>query len=127
MVAMVKFGTKAETLERLRGKCSHASVLPLVYFSVGEWYSSASDVWEKVSAMEADEWIVRSSALNEDTAESSQAGKFDSIGHVHGKTEFEHAVEAVISSFKDENLDNQVLVQPMLQGVRMCEIGRAHV
>ncbi len=119
---MVKFGTKAETLERLRGKCSHASVLPLVYFSVGEWYSSASDVWEKVSAMEADEWIVRSSALNEDTAESSQAGKFDSIGHVHGKTEFEHAVEAVISSFKDENLDNQVLVQPMLQGVRMCGV-----
>lgn len=119
---MIKFGTKAETLERLKGKCSYAIVLPLVYFSVGEWRSSASSVWERVSAMKSDEWIVRSSALNEDTAESSQAGKFDSVGHVHGKTEFGHAVEQVISSFGDDNPDNQVLVQPMLRDVKMCGV-----
>ena len=71
---MIKFGTKAETLERLAGRCQHASVLPLAYFSVREWAGSPEAVWERILAVVGPgEWIVRSSALNEDTEESSQA------------------------------------------------------
>ncbi len=119
---MIKFGTKAETLERIRGKCSMASVLPLVYFCVGEWRRSEQQVWEKVSELGEGEWIVRSSALCEDTAESSQAGRFDSVGHVCGKEEFVRAVETVIVSFGDDSQDNQILVQPMLRDVRLCGV-----
>ncbi|MCI8378514.1 MAG: phosphoenolpyruvate synthase [Lachnospiraceae bacterium] len=120
---MIKFGTKAETLERLAGKCTQASVLPLTYFSVGEWRSSPLTVWEEVSdAMNADEWIVRSSAIGEDTAESSQAGRFESVGNVRGREAFYDAVQSVIASFGDDNLNNQVLVQPMLRNVGLCGV-----
>lgn len=121
---MIEFGTKAETLERIReGGFSDGYVLPLVYFTVKEWCSSSSDVWEKVSTvLRVGEWIVRSSALNEDTLESSQAGRFESVGNVHGREAFYEAVESVISSFEDDNPDNQILVQPMLQKVGLCGV-----
>lgn len=120
---MIEFGTKAETLERLADRCSCASVLPLAYFSTGEWRSSHAAVWEKVSAaIQADEWIVRSSAICEDTAESSQAGRFESVGDVRGREAFYDAVQSVIGSFGDDNPDNQVLVQPMLHNVGLCGV-----
>lgn len=120
---MIKFGTKAETLERLAGRCQHASVLPLAYFSVREWAGSPEAVWERILAVVGPgEWIVRSSALNEDTEESSQAGRFESVAHVCGREAFCHAVETVISSYGDDSPGNQVLVQPMLGDVVMCGV-----
>ena len=69
-------------------------------------------------AIQDDRLIVRSSALNEDTNESSQAGKFESVGDVCGEKAFFEAVHTVVSSFDDTNPDNQILVQPMLQSVK---------
>lgn len=119
---MIELGTKAETLMGLYGKLAFAEVLPVVYFTVRQWEEDKEGIWINVARHLSDgSLIVRSSALNEDTAESSQAGKFDSVGNVLGKENFYKAVEKVIASFDDE-LENQVLVQPMLIDVKVCGV-----
>ncbi|MCM1179014.1 MAG: PEP-utilizing enzyme [Clostridium sp.] len=120
---MIEFGTKAETLKRIKGRLSEAEILPLVYFTVGQWHEEKETLWANVlKELPCDELIIRSSAINEDTAENSQAGKFESIGHVSGKENFFDAVNTVISSFDDASPDNQVLVQPMLKDVKICGV-----
>lgn len=120
---MVKLGTKAETLERLYGKLSLAKILPLIYFTAKQWEEEKENIWINVSqSLPGDEFIIRSSALNEDTVDASQAGKFESVGHVSGKENFFNAVGRVIDSFDDNNPGNQVLVQPMLKDVKICGV-----
>ena len=120
---MINLGTKAETLERIKDRLSLAKVLPLVYFNVAQWETGKGNIWKDISEQLAcDELIVRSSALNEDTVESSQAGRFESIAHVSGKEDLFCAVNTVIASFDDDNSQNQVLVQPMLEDVKICGV-----
>ena len=120
---MINLGTKAETLERIKDRLSLAKVLPLVYFNVAQWETGKENIWKDISEQLAcDELIVRSSALNEDTVESSQAGRFESIAHVSGKEDLFCAVNTVIASFDDDNSQNQVLVQPMLEDVKICGV-----
>lgn len=121
---MIKLGTKAETLERLYGRLPSAKILPLIYFTARQWEEEKENIWINVSQnLPGDEVIVRSSALNEDTADASQAGKFESVGHVSGKEDFFNAVgRVVIDSFDDNNPGNQVLVQPMLKDVKICGV-----
>ncbi len=120
---MVKLGTKAETLKRLYGKLPVAKILPLIYFTAKQWEEEKENIWINVSqSLPGDEFIIRSSALNEDTVDASQAGKFESVGHVSGKENFFNAVGRVIDSFDDNNPGNQVLVQPMLKDVKICGV-----
>lgn len=125
---MFTLGTKSETLQKLYGKLSCAEVLPQVSFTVGEWQNNSANVWHRVRSRfsEGDKTgqglIVRSSALNEDTALESQAGKFESVGNVIGQENFIQAVNRVVASFDDDNKENQVLVQPMLKGVKYCGV-----
>lgn len=124
---MLTLGTKAETLKKIYGKLSYARVLDQVSFTTGEWQKDMDAIWKKVQtdfpteSMEQG-LIVRSSALNEDTSSESQAGKFESVGNVIGKENFIRAVNQVISSFDDDNKDNQVLVQPVLKNVKYCGV-----
>lgn len=121
---MIQFGTKAETLLAIQDKLAGAKALPQISFSVEEWRKSPEIYWTQCT----EKWgekaavIVRSSAINEDTKESSQAGKFASIGNVSGAQAFADAVDAVIASFDDDNEENQVLVQPMLDRVKICGV-----
>ncbi len=124
---MLTLGTKAETLKKIYGKLSYARVLDQVSFTTGEWQKDMVAIWKKVQtdfpteSMEQG-LIVRSSALNEDTASESQAGKFESVGNVIGKENFIQAVNRVITSFDDNDKDNQVLVQPVLKNVKYCGV-----
>ncbi len=77
----VRFGTKAETLERLAGILNSATVLPQMHFTVGRWRKDSGGV---LAELEAAPWsrsplVVRSSALSEDAETSSEAGKYDSV------------------------------------------------
>ena len=120
---MERLGTKAETLRLLYGKLNNATVLPQYTFTVREWIDDAERVKERFAAFK---WnahvIVRSSSLSEDTAQESQAGKYESVANVSGMAAFERAVGDVIASYDDCNEDNQVLVQPMLSDVRICGV-----
>lgn len=122
---MIQFGTKAETLQNIRGKLKSANVLPGVYFEVREWrqdpdrcYLQCADAWKTIKV------IVRSSAINEDGQEESLAGKFESIADIslHNRQLFDEAVNDVIKSYNDDNENNQVLIQPMLENVKICGV-----
>lgn len=118
---MHEWGTKAETLAFLYDKQAEldAKVLPSVYFTVAEWQADASKIWQKVStALPASErLIVRSSAQNEDSCESSHAGQYDSVVCVANENEFTVAVQQVIASYGKADSADQILVQPFLATV----------
>lgn len=120
---MNQLGTKAETLRLLYGKLNNAKVLPQYVFTVREWTDDSERIKEEFAALE---WnahiIVRSSSLSEDTAQESQAGKYESVANISGLEDFERAVGTVIASYDDCNEDNQVLVQPMLSDVKICGV-----
>ncbi len=122
---MIRLGTKAETLCRMQNRLNQASVLPIVYFTVKEWHHEPDRYWKQCREL----WkhirvIVRSSAINEDTQEGSQAGKFESVADValDNRQEFDKAVETVINSYTDDNETDQILVQPMIENVKSCGV-----
>ena len=118
---MNRLGTKAETLQRLYGKLKYAKVLPQYTFTVKEWKDNPAKIKGEFLALDwNNKVIVRSSSLAEDTAQNSQAGKYESIADISGIEEFHQAVETVIASYDDDNDVNQVLVQPMLSKVQIC-------
>lgn len=120
---MLQLRTKAETLKALYNKLNTANVLIPYFFTVKEWEKNPWKIWQEVQSVIPDNrLIIRSSALNEDTTVSSQAGKYESVGDVSGEEAFFDAVHTVISSFDDENPDNQILVQPMLNNVKICGV-----
>jgi adenylylsulfate kinase-like enzyme/phosphohistidine swiveling domain-containing protein len=122
---VVRFGTKAETLERLAPLLRSAVILPQVRFSVAEWRSDPQGVLERISKSQwgSEALIVRSSAKCEDSSSESQAGKFTSVAGVEGVAAIAPAVERVIASYAgNDSQDDQVFVQPMLDEVAMAGV-----
>lgn len=119
----ISLSTKAGTLESLVNRIKSAIVLPQVNFTVGDWYQDKESVYALVQNKFNDkELIVRSSALNEDTEKESLAGKYSSVLHIKGKDNFIKAVEEVIDSFGSENINDQILIQPMLDAVMLSGV-----
>ncbi len=122
---MIKLGTKAETLRKLQNKLNCGKILSQIYFTVAEWRAGNPEIFWQQCLNElkgVKVFIVRSSAINEDTSENSQAGKFESVGNIKSEKEFIKAVESVIASFDDNNDGDQILVQPMLTDVMACGV-----
>ena len=79
----MKLGTKAETLQILEQKLEGARVLPQYTFTVGQWKYNKKEVLDSFQKISwKNRVIVRSSSLQEDTEQQSQAGKYESIGNV---------------------------------------------
>lgn len=118
----IEFGTKAETLKNLK-TIYPDQILPLYYFTVKEWFENRDYIiscYERFSKNKS--VIVRSSAVNEDTKEESKAGQFETVTDVKYKGAFIEAVEKVISSYDNNDVMNQILVQPMLINVKICGV-----
>ena len=120
------FGTKAETLANLSELGYN---VPLVYyFSVKKWNKSSNDIIEKIIKLFPTKLLaIRSSTKVEDTEDSSMAGAFESILNVKPeKKSVIGAIKGVINSF-DDDLTNQVLIQPMVTNVAMSGVVMTHV
>ena len=121
----LEFGTKAETLARLRPVLHSAEILPLQIVERKGWKAGADATLKTV---ERDGWlklalIVRSSARHEDKAGASQAGRFLSIPNVLGLlADLKAAIDRVFASYDATYLTDQVLIQPMLQAVDMSGV-----
>lgn len=118
-LAPFNFGTKAETLQALAPLVTRAVVPDLFHFQVGDWRRDQRAIVARVAAkFGAAPVAVRSSAIAEDGALSSQAGAFESRLHVRCDDEaaLVHAVEEVIASMHGDPRD-QVLVQAMVSDV----------
>lgn len=119
----LRFGTKAETLEKLASVITSARVLPLYYFTAAQW-RKPDNIIEALSKLG---WLniplaVRSSALGEDGAIASFAGHFVSVLHVEGEAAIRKAVERVIASYAAPDEGHQVLVQPMLEHAKLSGV-----
>jgi hypothetical protein len=122
------FGTKAETLERVRPFLNAARILDLFYFPVSHWRSEPERVLDDiVGAFGRVDLAVRSSALGEDGSDSSMAGAFVSrLGIDSGnRTILRKAIDDVVASYGG-NPGDQVLVQPMLHDVAVSGVIMTH-
>jgi choline kinase len=126
-LAQFVFGTKAETLERLRPLLRQAHVTDGHLVRVGDWTHKRDEVvTELADRFGGAALAVRSSALGEDTQTSSAAGRYHSVIGVEGDDvdAIAAAVDAVVASYdRDGQRDeNQVLVQPCLTEVVMSGV-----
>ncbi|MDR1583590.1 MAG: hypothetical protein LBS55_10120 [Prevotellaceae bacterium] len=118
----LKFLTKAETLKLLEQNITKGKVLPQISFTVGDMQTDTAAIREKVfAAFGKHKFIVRSSALSEDSDSESQAGKYLSIQNVSIENIIE-AIEKVKDSYMDNNPHNQILIQPMLDNILLSGV-----
>lgn len=119
-----KFGTKAETLERLQPLVARSKVLDIFYFSVEEWRHNREDNLRSIRELFPGRRLaIRSSAISEDHADDSRAGLYTSILDVDGADTA--ALAGAVDRVADESSghpQDQVLVQPMLEGVAMSGV-----
>jgi glutamine kinase len=113
------FGTKAETLHRLRGHLHDDALCDQIAFSVGEWLDGNAEIVRKICARFANQPLaIRSSARDEDTFLSSKAGAYRSVTRVLPEPQpVADAVGQVIASYRSGERDHQILVQPMVENV----------
>lgn len=124
----IAFGTKAETLARLRGRLRNAAVPALCHFSVERWQAEPEVVlFELARAFSPAPVIVRSSACREDAEQGSLAGHFLSVPSVDSsdRAALSQAIERVVASYGlrgGASVGDQVLVQ-----LRVGDVERAGV
>lgn len=118
------FGTKAETIDRLRGRIRQASVPLQVRFTVEQWREDPQMLIDKLQrAFGADLLAVRSSSMIEDGFESSNAGRFvTELNVLNTAVDVKAAVQRVIESYGDDRQGHQVFVQPMVRDVVMSGV-----
>ena len=103
-----QFKSKARTLLELRNILKSANILPMVIFNKKEWDSNKKNYISKVKSLSKnDNFIVRSSALDEDNDKCSNAGKYLSILNVK-LMELEINVEKVFGSYSDKKFNDEI-------------------
>lgn len=117
--AAVLFSTKAATLEVLQPRLTTAIILPLYRLQLGDYLANSR---ASLADIMRQDWaqaplIVRSSARGEDSRESSQAGRFQSVLNVSGPAALRVAIETVIASYDTDDHRHEILIQPMVQDV----------
>ena len=119
-------GTKAETLKELEN--IGYNVPKVYFFSVKKWNNFSNEIIEEIiKEFSNNKLAIRSSTKAEDTEDSSMAGAFESLLNVIcNKEAIREAVKEVIASF-DDDITNQVLVQPMVKDVAMSGVIMSHV
>jgi glutamine kinase len=119
----LKLESKARTLNSLSNKITKGRVLPIIFFTAREYFCNKENILEKISDLNINLLIVRSSGVDEDSDNSSKAGEYDSLLNVENiKSKVEIAIEKVLHSYHEYNDKNEVLVQPMLLDVVMSGV-----
>ena len=122
------FGTKSDTLAALQPLVKKAVVPKLISFTVAEWSALPVEITQEIAArFDGGQVVFRSSAVNEDGEQQSQAGAFASCLDVDSSQPRAvwSAVEEVIESM-DECPENQVLVMTMVTDVTLSGVIMTH-
>ncbi|MDH3348299.1 MAG: hypothetical protein OEM02_09425, partial [Desulfobulbaceae bacterium] len=118
------FGTKAETLWRLKSFVTTAQIPELYFFSLKEWQYSKNTILDTIhEKMGVQALAIRSSALAEDCADSSMAGAFFSELNVDSsnRSALESAIDLVAQSMTNNPRD-QILIQSMVDDVAVSGV-----
>ena len=96
------FGTKAETLERLKSLLMCSQIPAIYFFSVKDWETEQDIIMQKIrSHFNNINVIVRSSAFNEDSNITAMAGVHNSFPNIN-TDDYEllrNSIEKVILSY----------------------------
>ncbi len=117
------FTSKSNVLRFLQNKVKYSSIEKIFDFTVGEWETNNDLILSKIrSNFSKRKVIVRSSAMGEDSEETSQAGSYESILNINSnsKKQLISAINQVIKSYFDKNNHNdknQILVQTQTQNI----------
>lgn len=123
----VDFQSKGHTLLRLAHLLQSARVAPIRLLTHREFINNKQDILKDIFVQfKGKSLIVRSSALNEDSEDASNAGVFLSVLHVSSVRELESAVEDVFASYDIVDEASCVLIQPMIEDVVCSGVAFTH-
>ena len=111
------FSTKANTIQSLKRILKNAVIENEFVFTVGQWKIERDSIVKSIVDIFKDSKIVvRSSSLNEDSIDFSNAGHYESVLNVNSSlvNEIESAVKTVIKSYIKTGTcieEDQILVQ----------------
>ena len=80
------FGSKSNTLKFLQKKIKKSKIEPIYDFTVDKWQKNEKTILKTIFKFNST-IIVRSSAIGEDSLESSQAGNFLSVLNVNPRSQ----------------------------------------
>ncbi len=115
--------TKADTLLALQDRLTKSQIEPIYIVTAGDFARDSKMALREIAKRYAGERIVvRSSASNEDSLQSSNAGHYDSNLNIRADNpaEVAAAMEGVLDSYRRDNLlgeGEQVLVQRQTENV----------
>ena len=122
------FGSKAETLHRLKPFIQKSFICDQIHFDLNEWKFSSNSIIEKIQNKFDKNIIVRSSSLEEDSWVNSMAGSFLSVKDIDPKNRQKliESIEEVLKSYSKgdskPNLSNQVLIQPFIKNASVSGV-----
>lgn len=119
------FSSKANNLIWIKNKVAKSFVDSLYIFTVKEWKSKAKvNIVITINNFFLKPIIIRSSALSEDTQDSSKAGHYISVANIDpsNKKELIEAIEKVINSYDKENDQNQIFIQQYFTDLEMSGV-----
>lgn len=128
----VKFSSKGKTLEYLEPKVSLFKVPRLLIISVENFLEQPDQVIESIAKSFGDKvLVVRSSATDEDGANSAMAGEYDSVLNVSANDGLavRNAIQLVIESYTRKgslSADDEIIVQEMVLDTCMSGVVFTH-
>ena len=112
------FTSKANVLEFLQNRVKKSKIEKLLYFTISDWKSNSRKILSDTAEYFHDSKyvIIRSSAIGEDSVESSYAGAYESILNTNPRSHssLKKTIHLVILSYKKKNnvnSNNQILIQ----------------
>lgn len=119
-----RFGTKAQTLDRLAGRLSTALLCDQMIITVDDWARDSPGTMDRILACFAGrDLVVRSSSDAEDHAQSSNAGAFESVtGVACDPVSIGRAIDVVIASYAENSAGQELLVQEMVEDVALSGV-----
>ena len=121
-----ELSSKARTLNHIKKSFSDINIADLVFFTNNRWIKDRSSCLDKITEnIQSNLYIVRSSASNEDTIYSSNAGLNLSLQNV-SKKELKVSIDKVFGSYNEISKNDEVLIQPMLKDVLISGVVFSH-
>jgi len=120
--------TKADTLIALKPLLRKSKIEKTFAFTIPDWKNRKEELLQKIKdEFKPGKIVIRSSAVNEDSLDSSMAGCFESVLNANSNDikDIEAAIKKVINSYKaksSENSFNQVLIQSQTDNIAMSGV-----
>ncbi len=123
----MEFSSKSNILKLLQKSLKKSKIEKIYDFSVSDWVKNEKTILDEISNNFQSKIIVRSSAIGEDSVNSSEAGSYQSILNIpsNSKNKIKSAINSIIYSYNQKgnyNKNNQILIQKQTSNVIMSGV-----